>query len=321
MYLGHSFLAFAIVAAVGHRVTDLDRRRVLLLAALAAGYGILPDVDTWRTLYVFLREGPEGVFPMEHYVWQYSWMVHRQLTHSVVTGSAATVVSGLAALSLQRDGDLLRVGSAVALAGAIGGLLFAALHTAGSIGAATMALFLAGAVGLAVTGRARGATALHVTAVAGVGLLTHPFGDFWMGQPPAILAPLVSEPPFDEVFLSSDPVLHYIGAVGVEVALLAVCVHLVCTLTGRDTRAYLSPLALLGLGYAGALGRVPPPTFAEAYQFAGGLFALSVLVVLAVSLFDPREEAAGTRARALFTGVVAFGLGLVAYAAAYALPA
>jgi hypothetical protein len=316
MYLGHSFFAFAVVAAGGY-VLDLDRRRVLVLAGLAAGYGLLPDIDVWRTGYVFLREGSDGVFPTEQHVWKHSWVVHRALTHSVVTGAVAAAVSGLTVRATGRDSTGTRLGAALGVATASAGLLAVAAASAGRPGVVTMGLFLGGAVGLAALGRRQGATAEDVAAVAGVGLLTHPFGDLWMGRPPALLAPVVSEPPLGEVMLSPDPVLHFVFAVAVEVALLGACLHLVCALYDRRTLDYLSPLALAGLGYAAVLGRVPDPTFAEAYQFTTGLFVVAMAVALAVLRTDPRHQR--VRARAFGSGVAAFGAGLVGYAAAYAL--
>ena len=316
MYLGHSFLAFAVVATAGH-LLDVERRRVLVLAGLAAGYGLLPDVDVWRTVYVFLREGPDGVFPTEQYVWQHSWVVHRKLTHSVVTGSVAALVSGLAVRAVGEGPRVTRVGAGVGATLATVPLLFLAAASGGRPGLVTMGLYLGGAVGLAVVGARRGATPGAVAAVAGVGLLTHPFGDFWMGRPPAFLWPVVAEPPLGEMFLSADPVLHFVGAVAVEVALLAACVHLGCAITDRDTRTYLSPLAFGGAAAALLLGRVPAPTFAEAYQFVTGAFVISLLVVLLVGLVD--REAPTVRPRALVSGGAAFGIGLVSYATAYVL--
>lgn len=316
MYLGHSFLAFAVVAAAGH-LLGADRRRVLVLALLAAGYGLLPDVDVWRTGYVFLREGPEGVFPTEEHVWRHSWVVHRALTHSVVTGGVAAAAGGLAVLTSGRHSTPARVVAALGVAAAGVGLLAVGATTAGRAGVVTATLFLGGALGLAALGHRHGATAGEVGAAAAVGLLTHPFGDFWMGRPPAFLAPVVADPPLGEMALSSDPVLHFVAAILIEVALLGACIHLVCALYDRRTREYVSPLALAGSGYAAALGTVPDPTFAEAYQFTTGLFLLALTVALIVGRVDPRHQR--VRARALASGVAAFGAGLVAYAVAYAL--
>lgn len=316
MYLGHSFLAFAFVAAAGH-LLGADRRRVLVLAGLAAGYGLLPDVDVWRTAYVFLREGPEGVFPTEEHLWRHSWVVHRALTHSVVTGGVAAAASGLAVRTTGRYSTPSRIVATLGVAAATVALLAVGAGSAGRAGVVTVALFLGGALALAATGHRYGATDGGVAAVASVGLLTHPFGDFWMGRPPPFLAPLVAEPPLGEMTLSSDPVLHFVAAVGVEVALLGACLHLVFSLYDRRTLEYVSPLALTGFGYAAVLGRVPDPTFAEAYQFTTGLFLLAATVAVLVGRADPRHQR--VRARAFVTGVAAFGAGLVGYAAAYAL--
>jgi hypothetical protein len=317
MYLGHSFLAFGIVATAGYRL-EVDRRRVLVLGALAAGYGLLPDVDVLRTVYVFLRAGPEGVFPTEQHLWRHSWVVHRALTHSVVSGGVAAAVAALVVRTGGRGRPRVRLLTTGGIVVATAGLLAGAYASAGAPGVATLGLFLGGAVALAGVGRRRGATASDVGAAAALGLLTHPFGDFWMGRPPSFLWPVVAGAPLEEVALSADPVLHFVGAVAVEVALLAWCLYLLRLLYGRPTAAYLSPLALVGAGYAAVLGRVPAPTFAEAYQFSTGLFGLAVAVALLVWGLGRTE---GRAARAFTSGVAAFGLGLAGYAAAYALAA
>lgn len=314
MYLGHSFLAFAIVATAGY-LLEFDRRRVFVLAALAAGYGLLPDVDMWRTVYVFLREGPDGVFPTEQHLWQHSWVVHRALTHSILTGTLAALASGLVVRTLTTHSKRLRALTAVGVFAAASGLLWGGHDSAGVTGLATVALFLGGAVGLAFAGHRRGISAVDVFAAACVGLLTHPFGDFWMGRPPAFLAPAVSEPPLGEFFLSADPVLHFLAAVGIEIVLLSACIHLISVLYGRATVEYVSPLSLLGIGALASLGRVPAPTFAEAYQFSGGLFVLAFVVVIAVGALHRKTEHG--HVRAFVSGVAAFGVGLLAYAVGY----
>lgn len=318
MYLGHALLAFAVVGVAGWLV-DLDRRRTLLLAALAAAFGFLPDVDMWRTILVFLREGPAGVFPTEEHVFVHSWVVHRTLTHSVVVGCGVVAATGLFVVARERTVAPDRAVANGLLAGAVVVLLAFSWHAGGVVTLVTMALFLAGALAVAHAGVERGATAPEVTAAAAAGLLTHPLGDLWMGRPAAFLYPLSVEPPIGFVRFSTDPVLHFIVAIGVEVALLWACLVVLAALTGRQLRSFLSPLAVGGVLYAAALGVVLPPTFTEAYQFVTGLFALSLAVALAVVWTDRRPVGRRAVARASVSGVVAFTLALVSYAVAYAL--
>lgn len=318
MYLGHSLLAFAVVGLAGW-VLDLDARRALLVAVLAGAFGFLPDVDMWRTLLVFLREGPRGVFPTEEHLFVHSWVVHRTLTHSLVVGSVAAAATGLVVLARERSVAPDRAVANGLLAVVVVGLLASSWRAAGVVSLVTMGLFLAAAIAVAHVGFERGARTTEVTAAAGVGFLTHPLGDLWMGRPPAFLYPLSTEPPIGRVRFSTDPVLHFVAAIGVEVALLWACLFVVAMLTDRQLRAFLSPLAAGGLLYAAALGVVLPPTFTEAYQFVTGLFALSLLVVIGVLWTDRRAARGGTVVRASVSGVVAFTLALASYAVAYAL--
>lgn len=318
MYLGHSFLAFAAVAVAGYR-RDVEPGRVLLAAVLAAAFGILPDLDMWRTVLVFLLEGPEGVFPTEEHVFVHSWVVHRTLTHSVVTGACVVVATGLFATARARETVPQRAAASGLLAAVTVGLLAFSLRSADALGFVTTGLFVAAAVAVAHVGVERGATPLQVTAAAAAGILTHPLGDLWMGRPPAFLYPLSGEPPIGIVRFSTDPVVHFLVALGVEVGLLAACVLAVATLTGRRFRAYLSPVAAVGLLYAAALAVVPAPTFAEAYQFVTGLLALSLAVAVAVATFDRPTGRRRLAARALVSGVAAFALALASFGVAYAM--
>lgn len=318
MYLGHSLLAFAVVGLAGW-LLDLDTRRTLLVAAIAGAFGFLPDLDMWRTILVFLREGPRGIFPTEEHLFVHSWVVHRTLTHSMVVGAGVAAATGLFAVARERTVSPDRAVANGLLGLAILVLVAFSWHAGGGPSFVTMGLFLAAALAVAHVGFERGATPTEVTAAAALGLTTHPLGDLWMGRPAAFLYPFAAEPPIGTVRFSTDPVLHFVAAIGVEVALLWTCLLVVAALTDRQLRSFISPLAVGGLLYAAALGVVLPPTFAEAYQFVSGLFALSLLVAIAVVWDDPRGVRRLAVLRASVSGVVAFTLALVGYAVAYAL--
>lgn len=318
MYLGHSLLAIAVVGLAG-LLLDLDTRRTLLVAALAGAFGFLPDVDMWRTILVFLREGPQGIFPTEEHLFVHSWVVHRTLTHSMIVGVGVAAATGLFTVARERTVSPDRAVANGLLGFAVLALMAFSWRTGGILSFVTMGLFLAAALAVAYTGFERGATPTEVTAAAALGLLTHPLGDLWMGRPPAFLYPLSAEPPIGSVRFSTDRVLHFIVAIGVEVALLWACLLVVAALIDRQLRSFLSPLAVGGLLYAAALGFVLPPTFTEAYQFVTGLFAVSLFVAIAVLWADWRALRRLAVARASVNGVVAFTLALVSYAVAYAL--
>ncbi|WP_255193887.1 metal-dependent hydrolase [Natronobeatus ordinarius] len=322
MYLGHALLAFALAAPVA-RWAGLERRRALLVGVVAGVYGMVPDIDMWHTVYVIARAGPTNVFPTTEYVWPESWIVHRTLTHSLLTGGLAVLVvfgfsdayrrrttTPLWSAALPAIGSMLLIGLLVAVA----------LSTDELLGLVTMGLFLGASLAVAWWALRRGLTPLEVSGAAAVGILSHPFGDVWMGHPPAFLYPLSSEPPIDRLYFSAEPTYNLLVAFGIEVTLGIVAALVAVRLTGRTVRETMHPVALAGFGYAGAVSFVPPPTFQLAYGFAAGVVAVgSILGAVATVHRVPNLHARPRDAIAVWgvTALVAACCCLLGYAAAY----
>ena len=318
MFVGHAALGFAAVGWAALRL-GLPRERALTLGILAGAYAAIPDVDVSYALLGVLSASDADAMLLAETFWRTGNVVHRGVTHSLIV---APVVAAAAALWLSgrrtgSPGRLALAGGAAALPVAAAGL------TGGPLGAVVAALFCAAAVGLseaivrwspiAVSVRAAFAAALF-------GLASHPFGDLFTGEPPALLFPLGIEPLDGRVTLSADPTLHLLGAFGVELATLWAALAVYCALAVRPVRGTVRPRAGIGVGYAGAVPLVPPPTLAVSYHFVFSILAVGALGVLP----RPRVRDAPRLRRpdavaAVGTGLAAVTLAWLSYGLAYLL--
>jgi membrane-bound metal-dependent hydrolase YbcI (DUF457 family) len=342
VFLGHGFLAFALVAGAAH-LAGWDRDRALVAGLLAGGFGLAPDVDM---LYAPLGVlGAEGPLDAATEFWRTGNVVHRAVTHSLPVGVVATTAAGAWA-TRTRPGR----GIAVLLAGV---LVAVAFVVSGSLGAAVMAPFCVAVLGLAAVGSLRlspgsgagsnplgrlGASASAaartsavgtlrlspwtVTAAAAVGQLSHPFGDVLTGEPPAFLYP------FDPTLLATrprpfpDPTLNLLLPLFLELATAWLALEVFCSLDDRPLFDRLTGLSGLGVAYAGAVFVLPGPTLDVSYHFVFPLVGLGLLAAApALRGWQPRRDDPATRRRYLLAaatnGLAAVTVAAVAYAAAY----
>jgi len=162
--------------------------------------------------------------------------------------------------------------------------------------------------------------------MASIGLLSHPFGDLFTGEPPAMLYPLDATLFAGRVTLHPDPTLHLLGAFAVELATIWLAAYAVFALTDRRVRDHLSPRAGLGAGYAMAALAIPAPTLSTSYPFVFSILPLaSVGVVGATRRPDGRfrldrfRPALSDWPTALATGLAAVTLAAAGYTIAYLL--
>lgn len=349
MYVGHALLPLALVALAATR-SALDRRQRLAAAALAAGFGVLPDVDLVYTFYAVVRAGPTDVFPTTEHVWTESWVIHRTLTHSLLVGAVVVGIAVASAVAFQAD--RLRRGEPAAWApwpypiahwqpadlaasvaprsltllgraGAILGgaaLLALAIDADSGLGAITVGLFAGGVVALAWLGVRWRLTPFWIGLAAGTGIGLHPLGDAWMGRPPAPLYPL-STAQLPTVGFAADPTLSFVGAVLVEVLLLCAAVAALQVVLERRVTAAASAWSVLGVVQVAALVLVSPPTFRVAYRFSALLLLIGAVAGAGAAVRDSRPHVhpadraltgAGAAAGAMLVGVLSY---LVAYVA------
>lgn len=310
MFVGHGLVAFAVAAGLA-RWAGWSPERALALGVVAGAFGLVPDVDI---LYAPVGlVGANTVLAAEEGFWSAGNLVHRTVTHSLLVGA----VAALGAWAWRRG---TRPAEAVALAVGAGLVAVAALD--GALPAVVMAAFVGATAVVATAGGRVGLAPRDVGAAALVGLLLHPFGDLFTGEPPALLYPLDLPLVTERVVLHPDPTLHLVGAFGVELATAWLAAVVYLRLTGRRFPDHLAPRAALGVVLAGAVVLLPPPSLETPYRFV--FSALGVGLVSAVGV-DPRGWRAAvpseTRSRgvrsAMLTGLTALSTGLVAYAVLY----
>jgi len=315
VFLGHGFVAFALVAFAAHAL-GWDREHALAAALVAGAFGLAPDVDILYAPVGVL--GANGMFAAAAGFWQAGNVVHRAVTHSLVVAPVAALVAGLWVRGRRNRRPAL---AGLALAGC-GGLVAVALAVSGPLGAVVMAAFGAACLGLAEVARRR-LSAGTVAAVALAGLATHPFGDLFTGEPPAMLYPLdltvfAARP---EPFV--DPTLNLLAPLFFELAAAWLAVVAYLRLDGfslrRFVREHLHGRAGLGAGFAAVALLLPPPTLSVSYHFVFPLLGVGLLLALPLPRVDA-STVADLRAyppRAAATGLGSVTLAVVAYTAAY----
>jgi len=310
MFVGHGLLAFALAAALAS-MAGVSRERALAVGLLAAGFGLAPDVDV---LYAPVGlVGASGLLEAETAFWSTGNLVHRAVTHSLVVGTAAALAAALWSR---------RTRPARAAAVAVGGGIVALAVPDGVLPAAILAAFVLAVFALATAGRRNGIAPHHVGGAALLGLLSHPFGDLFTGEPPVLLYPLDVPVLAERVVLHPDPTLHLVGAFGVELATAWLAALVYLRLEDRRLADYVAPHATLGIGFAAAALVLPPPSLETPYRFVFG--ALGVGMVSAVGVRPRVWRAMGTpRARprtllgAGLTGLTTLSVALLAYAVLY----
>jgi len=310
MFVGHAALAFAIVGSVAV-ARGWPARRALTAALVAGAFATVPDVDMVYALVGVTGAVGGDALAVAGAFWSTGNVVHRAVTHSLVL---APPVAFLAALQAARPTPGRR-----ALAFVTGASLVALVATlGGALAAFVAAVFLLGAATVgAVTGRYADLSAPQVFAIALFGLASHPFGDLFTGEPPAMLYPLDTALVTDRVVLASDPTLHLLGAFGIELATVWAAVAVTCLAMGLRPTTAVSPRATLGAGYAASVLLIPAPTLELSYPFVFSVLGVGLLGLLPrVRLVDGTVEPPDWLAAGL-TGLSAITVAWAAYGAAY----
>ncbi|WP_254545046.1 metal-dependent hydrolase [Halomarina pelagica] len=304
MFVGHGLVAFALAALAARRI-GWSRERAFAVGLLAGAFGLLPDVDMVYAL-VGLASGANSALGLAEDFWAASTVVHRAVTHSLVVGAVAA--AGLAAWR----GETVRarlVGGAL-----LAGLVLVAALESGALGAFVMATFVLG--GLALVGAARRAD-LSPPAVLGaalIGLLSHPFGDLFTGEPPRLLYPLDAALVVHRVTLAPDPTLHLLGAMLFELLALWAGAVVFLRLRDRRVRDVVHPWAAFGLAYAGAVLALPAPTLDLSYPFVFGILGVGAVGSAPHVVRRDRPE---TVVAAAVTALATVTIGALAYTAGY----
>lgn len=316
MFVGHGLLAFALVAGLA-RLRGWSRERALSVGLLAGAFGLLPDVDiVYAPIALLLTAEFGGPLATAQAFWTAGNLVHRAVTHSLVV---APLVA-LGALGVATEDRRVRTAAGVGLLA----LPVVALAVSGPLGSAVTTVFVAGAALLSFLGRRYGLDPVAIGAAALAGLVTHPFGDLFTGEPPVMLYPFATEPALERVVLHPDATLHLLGALGIELATawLALSVYLAVRHGGErpsalpvTLRRVIAGRAGLGAGYAAVFFILPAPTLDVSYHFVFPLLGLGLMLALPT----PRvaRGAIVRPVRAAATGLAAVTVATLAYTLVY----
>jgi hypothetical protein len=312
VFVGHAAVAFALVAgAAVARGWPTDR--VLAAGVLAAAFATLPDVDIAYALVGVAGAAGGDALTLAGAFWSAGNVVHRAVTHSLVLAPAVALLAALRA-----GGSLARrLSTVVALA-----VVAVAAAASGPLGAFVTVLFVLGAVVVAEVATRYGAVGGRtVFGAALVGLASHPFGDLFTGEPPAMAYPLQATLVGERVSLATDPTLHLLAAFGVELATVWIAIGVACLATGLRPSAAVGPRATLGVGYAGSVLLLPAPTLDLSYPFVFSVLGVGLLGVLPRVRVVGRDGDPTVRPpdwlTAALTGLAAITVAWLAYAAAY----
>lgn len=298
MFVGHAVLAF-VLASLGAVALGWDRTRALQFGVVAAGFGVLPDVDMVYAPVGLLDGG--GVVALANSFWGASTLVHRGVTHSIVVGAVAAVAFG--ALPRSRP-----------VAGGLGGsLLVAVTATEGVLAGAIMGLFVGGGFVVAAVADRYGFTPSAIAAAGVVGLVSHPFGDLFTGTPPAMFYPFDVTVFADRVAPFLDPTHNLLLAFGVELAVIWTGILVVGWLTRTEVREAIGYRAGVGVGYAGVALVLVPPTMQTSYPFVFSALALGVVGVYPTRVSWREIDIS----EAVVTGLTAVTIGVIAYTVTY----
>lgn len=271
MFVGHSLLAFVLVA-VGASALAVDRRRAIVLGVVAGAFAAVPDADMVYALSGLFGAEYDGVLDVTGAFWAASTVVHRSMTHSIVVAPVAAVAFGL--FTRRTGSTRLSRGVAAILLAAVTGLA-ASMH--GPLGVVVFVAFAA--MGMAVAWGVRAYTTLGVretVLVAFVGLASHPFGDVFTGDPPRMLWPFEARLLTERVALATDPTLHLLSAFAVELAVVVLAFIVYTHLA--DRRVSIDPRSTIGVAYGAVVVAIPPPTLAVSYHFVFSILGVGVLL-------------------------------------------
>ena len=341
MFVGHELLAFA-VAGWGARRIGCDDRTALHAGGVAAVAALLPDLDIGYAVATYAVAVAGGT-PLG---WEPFWGVanatHRVVTHTLPAGGVATLAFGAAVAVARRQGAVgnrsrsrservttvtlvgaAAIGAAVLLPG-----FRAAVSPAATVVAAGFLACVA-ATGWLLAARTRLST-LGITAAAGIGFLSHPFGDVFLAAPPPLFSPFGPPVWTGRVALSADPTLDLLGVLFVELATvwagLAVFSRVAgdrMDLGGR-VRDAIDRRAGVGLAYAPAALILPRPTIVDAHILGATIVPFAAIVGVWAGVASSRRDSAEHNAHrgtsihvGVVSGVTALTFAAVAYTVVY----
>ncbi len=311
MFVGHGLLAFALVAGFAH-ARGGSRDRSVAIGLLAAGFATIPDLDALHPLVVLALD-PVALASAPDTFWSLSTQVHRTATHSLLVGGI--LAAGLTTLAAARPHRTGRPGATAVLAtaglGLLVGLLTLVWSLDGAVTAGVLGATVVAGLGLTWLATRRELGTAWIGLAAGLGLLTHPFGDLLTGQPPPLLYPMPVDLGLSRVSLHPDPTIHLVGAFLVELATVWLALVVMARIHDVALRDHLDRRALAGFGYAAAAFVLPAPSLNAATDF---VFSVTAVGLVGVPVGRPRQR---RHWWGITTALAAVTLAAIAYGVAY----
>jgi membrane-bound metal-dependent hydrolase YbcI (DUF457 family) len=308
MIVGHALLAFAIAATLAGRFAPPER--AIALGAIAGAFAVTPDIDVTYGI-VGVLDALIGTGTVVESFWSAGLIVHRGLTHSLLIGALLAVAVGLCCVD-ERQPRWSVVGGglivAIVILGASGGVLTAV----------SALLFVA--LGLSI---ARIATVrfdlgpAQTTGLAAIGLLSHPVGDLFTGEPPHLLYPSSIELVPGRIALAADPTLHLLGTFALELVAAWLGLVVLARLRSRPLSGWIAPRAVAGASFGVAALVLAPPTLETPYLFTGAVLPIAAGVGASCWFRPPMQWDRPSAITVVATGVAALSLALLAYAIVY----
>lgn len=268
MFVGHSAIAFIIIASITYYTTR-DKQLSILLGSFSAIFATLPDVDIIAGVTIFLLNfATEQIGANPTGFWSLTNIAHRGVTHShIVLLPAVAIISVL--LYKPRFGDIYTI---ILI---IFSPLLILFHTTNFVSLTTFYLILAS---VAIVSRLYRKYNYHnELIISGLfGLFIHPYTDFFTGVPPEVLWPVYIFD-FNMLYLSS-PVIHLILVGIIESVSIVFALTFYIWLAEREYH-----LKHLTLSFGGLVASVVPfltthPTVENSYQFVYSTILIGLII-------------------------------------------
>jgi membrane-bound metal-dependent hydrolase YbcI (DUF457 family) len=307
MMVGHAAAAFALAAAAAGAL-GYGRERAVPVGLAAAGFAAVPDVDMAYALVGLAGAGAggSGIWGLVDGFWAGSTVTHRGATHSLVVGIATAGIVTAAARHRTRWVAAL---AAIGLVAAVGAV-------SGPIAAATASIFVVAGVAVAVAASSGfGLSTPAVAAAALVGMLSHPFGDVFTGEPPAVLYPFDVALFDGRVALAADPTVNLVSVFLLELAVIWLAIVVGFRLFDSRLLPRVGTRAVVGLCFVGAFFLLQPPTLQRSYHFVFPAVGLAMVGPMTPSVL--RDRSLVDAVAAAVTAIAAISVAVLTYGAVY----
>ncbi|MFB6283066.1 MAG: metal-dependent hydrolase [Halobacteria archaeon] len=265
MMSGHALLAFSVAALFSSYLGYRDER-ALIFGFIAGLFAFIPDVDMAFAFFTLLTENAQSAFGAAHNFWQGSTVTHRSATHSLIIGFISAV--GFTAVVARQ-----RVIAAAILTVPV----ITTFLVSGVINGSVVLLFVIVGVFVAYIAIYFEVTPRQTLVLAVFGVLSHPFGDTWTGEPPSFLYPFDYHLLTDRVTLILEPTVNLVVIFLIEILIIWLAIYTFGKLRHMEIGSRLHWRAMVGTVYGAAFFIIPSPTLDMSYQFVFTVMSMGII--------------------------------------------